>query len=77
MKARETPRQRWERWQREGRPTGGSRMTLPAYLLESARFEAGMAFVAEAKGKPVPDGVVEELTATVADLAWVLREASR
>lgn len=68
------PRQQWEKWQREGRPTLGSRKPLVEYLVSHAQWHAEEAFVAEAKGQPVPAGCVEQLHATVSDLAQLVSE---
>jgi hypothetical protein len=69
-----SPRQQWERWQREGRPTVGANKPLLDYLVSQAEWHVGTAVIADVKGEPVPLDVLPTLRATVADLLQLARE---
>jgi hypothetical protein len=71
-----TPRAGWEQWQREGRPTAGSRKPLVDYLVSNALWHFESALISEAKGQNPSPGCVEQMQSTVADLAQLLREAA-
>jgi hypothetical protein len=69
------PREQWEVWQREGRPTLGAHKPLVDYLYSHAEWHAAGAFVAEARGQSIDENDVEQLRLTVVDLVALLREA--
>jgi hypothetical protein len=68
-----TPAEQWHQWQREDRPTVGSRKPLDEYLVSNARYYAEQAFLDEAHAEPAQDWTVE-LWATVGDLLALARE---
>lgn len=75
-----TPKQEWERWQRERErtgvwPTAGSRMTMHEYLVSAARWETGEAVSENVRGRPAPERSLFVLRSTVRDLVAMLRAA--
>lgn len=72
----ESPRQRWEQWQREGRPTFGSHKPLLDYLVDHAHWHVATALIGEAKGHPFNPEDLAEVEAVVEDLRGLLRERS-
>ena len=71
-----SPAARWKKWQREGRPTVGSRKPLLDYLVSNARDVTANALLCDARGLPIPERDVAELRATVKDLLALSAEVT-